>query len=163
MIIEIIAVLVAVTAVIWVIAAVFLSAPDHSSFDEPPHDLHFDRSSVSAENADVLRLVKEMQNQLVMQEKMASLGDLVAGVAHEMNSPLGAISSVHDTLIRATDKLKQTMEATFPGEFNDNPSIQSAFKVIAEANRVIASGTKRLANFVGCGAHEVARTVAVDV
>ena len=64
MIIEIIAVLVAVTAVIWVIAAVFLSAPDHSSFDEPPHDLHFDRSSVSAENADVLRLVKEMQNQL---------------------------------------------------------------------------------------------------
>ncbi len=64
MIIEIIAVLVAVTAVIWVIAAVFLSAPDHASFDEPPHDLHFDRSSVSAENADVLRLVKEMQNQL---------------------------------------------------------------------------------------------------
>ena len=64
MIIEIIAIVVAVTAVIWVITAVFLSAPDHSNFDEPRHDLHIDRSSVGAENSEVLRLVNEMQNQL---------------------------------------------------------------------------------------------------
>lgn len=64
MIIEVIAILVSVTAVIWVITAVFLSAPDHSGFDEPRHDLHFDRSSVSAENAEVLRLIKAMDDQL---------------------------------------------------------------------------------------------------
>ena len=64
MIIEIIAAVVAITAVIWVLTAVFLSAPDHSAFDEPRHDLHIDRSSVSEENAEVRRLVNEMQNQL---------------------------------------------------------------------------------------------------
>ena len=36
-----------------------------------------------------LRLLRETQNQMVIQEKMASLGDLVSGVAHEMNTPMG--------------------------------------------------------------------------
>ena len=96
-----------------------------------------------------LRLLRETQNQLVLQEKMASLGDLVAGVVHEMNTPLGAISSMHDTLTRATDKLKQTLERTFPAEYKDNRTIQSVFKVIADASRVMASGAERVGSIVG--------------
>lgn len=39
----------------------------------------------------VIENLKRAQMQLVHQEKMASLGQLVASIAHELNTPLGAI------------------------------------------------------------------------
>lgn len=44
------------------------------------------------------RELEETQSQLVMSEKMASLGVMVAGIAHEINTPAGVINAASDNL-----------------------------------------------------------------
>ncbi len=42
--------------------------------------------------------LKQTQSQLIIAEKMGALGHLIAGIAHEINSPLGAINSAREVL-----------------------------------------------------------------
>ncbi len=53
---------------------------------------------------------KNLERQLVNTEKLASLGTLAAGVAHEINNPLGVILGFSDLLIRKKAKDSQEYE-----------------------------------------------------
>lgn len=53
------------------------------------------------------QMVKEKQSQLIQQEKLASIGQLAAGVAHELNNPIGFISSNFETLLSYFESLKK--------------------------------------------------------
>ncbi|MDJ0510240.1 MAG: response regulator [Crocosphaera sp.] len=48
--------------------------------------------------ATAFKQLKQAQSQLVQSEKMAALGQLVAGISHEINTPLGAIRSSVENL-----------------------------------------------------------------
>ena len=63
--------------------------------------------------------LQEAQAQLILQEKMASLGTMVAGVAHEINNPIGAVHSAVDVSRRCIERI----EAWLAG---DRPSSEPA-------------------------------------
>lgn len=61
--------------------------------------------------------VEESQQQLIHSEKMAALGQLIAGIAHEINTPLGAIgASASNTSDSLTDYQSQLLALLSRGE-----------------------------------------------
>ena len=58
----------------------------------------------------VQQKLERVEAALVQSEKMASLGNLLAGVAHEINTPVGSISSNSDLLMRAVAKLRKLVD-----------------------------------------------------
>ncbi len=60
---------------------------------------------------------RRLEQQLVRSDKLASLGTLVAGIAHEINNPLGIIAGYSEALLdRAKDETLQSV-----AEFGDFP------------------------------------------
>jgi signal transduction histidine kinase len=57
------------------------------------------------------RKLESAQNQLLQSEKMASIGQLAAGVAHEINNPIGFVNSNLNTLGNYVNDLLQLAEA----------------------------------------------------
>jgi signal transduction histidine kinase len=58
---------------------------------------------------ETLQKLKSAQTQLVQSEKMVSLGQLVAGIAHEINNPIGAIYANMPPLIEYINDIKSTV------------------------------------------------------
>jgi signal transduction histidine kinase/DNA-binding response OmpR family regulator len=92
--------------------------------------------------------LRETQSQLVQSEKMAALGNLVAGIAHEINTPVGAINSMHNTAVRAVEKLKVFFQNTLPSELSEDRKLLGALKIIEDSNDIIKTGTERVINIV---------------
>lgn len=98
----------------------------------------------NSELEDTLDRLEHMQEQVIVQEKMATLGQLVAGLTHEINTPIGAIRSMNDTKSKALGKLKTALEDLPPGTTGKDHEIGRTMGVILEADQLIDQGTERL-------------------
>ncbi len=64
----------------------------------------------TAELTQSLADLKQTQNQLIQSEKMASLGELTAGIAHEIQNPLNFVNNFSDVSIELLDEMGEEMD-----------------------------------------------------
>ncbi len=89
--------------------------------------------------------MKKSQARVLESQKMAALVHLVAGITHEMNSPLGTMVSASQTIDRAVTKVRAVEAAPSPGVLG---ALTESSRAIADASQRIDSIVRRLKSFV---------------
>ena len=73
------------------------------------------------------RSLREARDRLVQKEKMASIGQLSAGIAHEINNPLGFVKSNYSSLKRYIKSLKRFLAEYRQGDPDALPTLRSIY------------------------------------
>lgn len=105
------------------------------------------------ELSSAMQKLKATQQKLINNEKMASLGGLVAGIAHEINTPVGVGVTAASTLLESTRSVSSKYES---GELT-NSSLLQYIEHATSAAQIILGNLERAANLI-----QSFKQVAVD-
>jgi signal transduction histidine kinase len=102
--------------------------------------------------------LKFAQDRLVQSEKLTSLGELVAGIAHEINNSVNAVCNGIIPLRERIEQLQQDIQAALNGPRTEPAGatrgtttaedVQEVFVFVRELAEVVESGAKRAAGIV---------------
>ena len=90
------------------------------------------------------RELKEAQSQLVQSAKQAAMGQLVAGVAHEINTPLGTINSNFDVTARALNLVRDELARQPAGLGEKSQQLFATIDSLMEVSRLACARIIRI-------------------
>jgi PAS domain S-box-containing protein len=104
-------------------------------------------SELEAKNAELqvaLQTLRETQGKLITQEKMASLGVLTAGIAHEIKNPLNFVNNFAELTAELTMELRALIESQ--RERLDSPNAEAVSTLLTDieqnATRILDHGKR---------------------
>ena len=91
--------------------------------------------------------LKQTQQQLIQSEKMASLGELTAGISHEIQNPLNFVNNFSEVSIELADELQDELNKVHLSE-TEKENIESIIKNLVQNQEKINQHGKRAAAIV---------------
>ncbi len=92
----------------------------------------------------IRKLNKELEQKLILSEKMAALGSLVAEATHEINTPLGSGITIASSL---SEKTKEMQELFHSGRMKHS-DLENYLETGEEVSQILLSNLKRAADLI---------------
>jgi signal transduction histidine kinase len=115
--------------------------------------LHQDLDRRNREIEAAYRDLQTMQGQLIQSEKMSSLGQLVAGLAHEINNSINVVYNGIRPLMQSTHRLQGALAPLLAGPTDEGgqatrEEIDGLFRRLFSLSTVIENGASRTARII---------------
>ncbi len=96
-----------------------------------------------------LQQLNAAQAQILQTGKMAALGNLVAGLAHEMNNPVGILNSAADVTDRGVGRILELLSQNgLSVEVEENRALKKAVDIVQLNTRTVTQTAERISRIV---------------